>query len=289
MNLCHPATITGARFSRAGVVAQATLHGRTFFGPWQAETPPPDAHDAVTGTAGEFGMGINGMPAPLGYDDAAPGGTFVKIGVGVLRRPDAAPYSFAGAYEIVDVPPWEIDVAPTSITMRQSLRHGGWGYRYTYTLALHGSSFVTSHLLENTGDRPIDQAHYAHNFFVFDGQPIGQGCVVCFPFTPVPRRQPPETVLDGRCLRFTTPVLSVPAIFTELDGFGDTVADNGVEIIHEPAGMAVRITGDRPLTRCHVFATPRTICPEPFVALAAAPGDSIAWQHRYDLLERTLP
>jgi len=48
-------------------------------------------HDNVSGTAGEFGMGIaDNVPPPLGFDEAKPGDCFVKIGVGVLRRPDNA-------------------------------------------------------------------------------------------------------------------------------------------------------------------------------------------------------
>jgi hypothetical protein len=276
--------VTGARFSRAGVVAQATMAGHSWFGPWRHDAPPPDAHDAVTGTAGEFGMGINGMPAPLGYADAAPGETFVKIGVGVLRRPDDAPYSFANVYEIVESPVWDVNRDGNAITMRQTLAHAAWGYRYTYAVTLDGAAFITHHCLENIGRRSIDQAHYAHNFFVFDGQPIGDGCTVTFPFVPAPRRMSDEMAQEGRCLRFTSPTLSAPAVFTELDGHGDTPADNGVEMQHARAGIGVRVTGDRPVLRYHFFATQLTICPEPFVAVNVAPGETIAWQHRYDLL-----
>ena len=53
----------------------------------------------MTGPADEF--------APLGWDEAKPGGSFIKIGVGVLRRPDEGKYDNYKLYEIID--PGETD------------------------------------------------------------------------------------------------------------------------------------------------------------------------------------
>ncbi len=38
----------------------------------------------------------------LGYNEAKPGEMFVKIGVGVLRKPDNSPYQFSKLYDIVN-------------------------------------------------------------------------------------------------------------------------------------------------------------------------------------------
>jgi hypothetical protein len=42
----------------------------------------------------------------LNYAEAKPGETFVKIGVGVLKRPDEARYAFRNPYELLDGGKW---------------------------------------------------------------------------------------------------------------------------------------------------------------------------------------
>ena len=87
----------GPRFDWSGIVGCASLNGHTFFGEW-FNRYDPEGNDAVTGPAEEF----RHPTSELGYDDAAPGGLFLKIGVGLLRRTDEKPYRFGGAYPIVD-------------------------------------------------------------------------------------------------------------------------------------------------------------------------------------------
>jgi hypothetical protein len=282
-------TYCGTRFSWAGIISEVTCGEHHLFGPWQPGPLPLDAHDNVSGTAGEFGMGIAGMPPPLGFDEAAPGGCFVKIGVGVLRRPDAQPYKFSRAYELVDAPAWEVTGDNRRVEMRQRLAFSGFGYDYTHTVELlpGGDGFVTRHRLTNTGDNPIDQCHYSHNFFVLDRQPVGPDYEVDFPFTPDPAFGAESAAfVDGRCLGFRRPLQN--AVFAMLTGFSGGVADNRVSVRNRRTGLAVTVTGDRPIVRYHFFAAPGAVCPEPFVEIHAAPGETIAWEHRYELREGQL-
>jgi hypothetical protein len=85
----------GTRFDWSGVVADLHYAGHSYYGPWFTKTDP-DVSDfvfqgedivagpcsAITGPVEEFGV--------LGYEEAKAGGTFLKIGVGVLRKPDDA-------------------------------------------------------------------------------------------------------------------------------------------------------------------------------------------------------
>lgn len=284
-----PGGYRGRRFAWAGVVAWARADGHTWFGPWRPERYPADHHDEVTGTAGEFGMDAAGMPAPLGFADAAPGGTFVKVGVGVLRRPDDAPYSFGRCYELVESPPWRVDVDATRFTAAQELRHGRWGYRYTYTLSLAADArFVTAHRLENLGELELHQTHYSHNFCVLPGEQVGPDWELSFPFAPTAVRDLRGLArLAGHSLRFDAPVPPGTALFTELAGYGASAADNAVTVTHHGSGAELRVTGDRPVTRYHWYATADCVCPEPFVDLRLAPGESVAWQHTYALVSRS--
>jgi len=274
----------GARFSWAGIISEATWGEHHLFGPWRPGMFPPEAHDNVSGTAGEFGMGTVGMPPPLGFDAAAPGGLFVKIGVGIVRRPDDAPYAFSRHYEVVDAPAWHVQTGEQQVAMRQSLEHDGYGYDYTHTIELVPNQpvFITQHVLTNTGRRPFHQTHYSHNFLVINRAPIGPDYEVVFPFAPEHGFEPGGVAsIDGRKLTFREPLKA--AVFDMLDGFDGTTADNQVTVRHRGSGVELRITGDRPIVRYHIFAAPGAICPEPFIDIRLEPGESMTWQHRYEL------
>lgn len=277
-------TYCGTRFSWAGIISEATWNGRHLFGPWQPGPLPADLHDNVSGTAGEFGMGIAGMPSPPGFDEAAPGDGFVKIGVGVLRRPDEQPYAFHGTYELVEAPAWEVEADSRGIEMRQRLEFNGFGYDYIHAVELipGASAFVTRHRLTNTGERPIHQTHYSHNFLVLDRQPVGPDYEILFPFTPgCECVDDCDAVLLGNRLGFRRPIRRV--VFAMLTGFDGTAADNQVTVRNRRTGLTVNVVGDRPVLRYHFFAAPGAVCPEPFVEINAIPGETIAWEHRYEL------
>ena len=277
-------TYSGTRFSRAGIISEVTWGEHHLFGPWQPGPLPLDLHDNVSGTAGEFGMGAAGMPPPLGFEEAAPGDGFVKIGVGVLRSPDAQKYKFHGSYELVEAPAWEVSADSRRVDMRQRLEFNGFGYDYTYAIELvpGASAFITRHRLTNTGGKPIRQTYYSHNFVVLDRQPVGPDYEVIFPFTPGPAfGDGSDAVLQGNRLGFRQPLKK--AVFAMLAGFNGDAADNQVTVRNRRTGLAVKVVGDRPILRYHFFATPGAVCPEPFVEINAAPGETIVWEHRYEL------
>ncbi len=83
----------GTRFDWSGVVASLEANGRSYYGPWftkRSETVHDfiyDGEDIVAGPCSST-MGPADEFHPLGYDAAKPGGAFVKIGVGMLKRID---------------------------------------------------------------------------------------------------------------------------------------------------------------------------------------------------------
>ena len=117
----------GTRFDWSGVIHSLRFQGHDYYGPWFTKTDPA-IHDfiyqgddiiagpcsAITGPVDEFG--------PLGWDDAVPRNTFVKIGVGALRRPgNAASYDNFHLYEIEDSGKWEIKQSRDSVEFKQTL------------------------------------------------------------------------------------------------------------------------------------------------------------------------
>ena len=124
----------------------------------------------------------------LGFDEAHPGGTFVKIGVGVLRKPDDSKFDHSKTYEIVDGGKWEVKKTRDSVEFTQELSDPatGYGYLYKKTVRLMPGKpeMVLEHSLKNTGTKPIDSTVYDHNFWTLDNLAPGPGLVIRFPFQP---------------------------------------------------------------------------------------------------------
>jgi hypothetical protein len=272
----------GTRFDWSGVVSSLTWNGHEYFGPW-FERYAPTRHDAITGPVEEF---LTGDTA-LGYAEAAPGGTFIRIGVGVLRKPDEPSFRRFATYDIVNPGAWTITKGADWITFVHTLDDGaGYAYAYRKTLRLVGASLVLEHELANTGRNPIATSVYNHNFFTLDGQPTGADVRVRFPFAPRADRALKDLAeIRSREIVFLRSLQPTENVFTELDGFGASAADYGFEMENRATGAGVRVTGDRPLSRLIFWAAHRTACPEPYIDASVDPGRTKAWTITYAFYE----
>ena len=77
----------GTRFDWSGAIASLKYKGHEYFGQW-FEKYDPKIHDAIMGPVEEFRTNDAG----LGYAEAKTGDTFIRIGVGVVRKPEEAQY-----------------------------------------------------------------------------------------------------------------------------------------------------------------------------------------------------
>ena len=73
----------GTRFDWSGIISSLQFDGHEYFGRWY-EHHDPKIHDAITGPVEAFQTNDKG----LGYDEAKAGGTFVRIGIGTVRKPE---------------------------------------------------------------------------------------------------------------------------------------------------------------------------------------------------------
>jgi hypothetical protein len=268
----------GTRFDWSGLVGQATYKGHTFFGPWKATHDPANAEDADA-IAEEFG--INGPPS---FSEAKAGEQFIKIGVGVLERPDTKPYNFMHPYKIVTPGKWEIAHYEGAIEFIQNLEGPrDWAYQYVKRLSLNprGDGFTVSHQLKNTGKKTIETQHYCHNFVIFDEQPVGPGYQLIFPFAAKAKRPMESAKIDGTVIEFSRELKEKEALFTELEGNRKRDEENHVVVKHTKCGIAVTIGGDAALDHFNFFAVRRSVCPEPFINVNLAPGKSMKWKTTY--------
>ncbi|MFB3904089.1 MAG: hypothetical protein ACE15E_11600 [Acidobacteriota bacterium] len=272
----------GTRFEWSGIIHSLQYQGHEYFGVWFPRYDPK-LHDAITGPVEEFRTG----EASLGYAEARPGETFVRIGVGTLRKPSEAAYRVFGTYEIVDPGNWTVKTGSDRIEFVHTLQHpAGYAYEYTKVVRLEGDrpEMVIEHRLKNTGTLPIETSQYNHNFFVIDGQPTGPDAVVVFPFEARAGRDLGDKArVSGKQLTYLRELqLGGESVFTEIEGFGRTPADYDFRIEHRKAGAGVRFSGDRALSKLVFWSIRTTLCPEPYVDIQVAPDQETSWQIKYE-------
>jgi hypothetical protein len=279
------------RFDWSGVVGCVSLNGHKFFGEWFTQYDPLK-NDSITGPVEEFRtddgpMGSSAPPRPgaIGYQDAKPGEMFLKPGVGVLRRVDDSPYQFGGAYPIVDTGTWTVKVRKRSVRFRQVLR-GPDGYAYVYektlTLSRNEPVMTLQHSLKNTGTKPIETYVYDHDFFMLDGKATGPGMVVHFKFEPKPQAEIGAAAkIEGKDLVYVDELAPRKGVAGYLTGYSDDVRGYDFTVEDTRSSVGVQQTSDHSLARLYFWSTQRTICPEGYINLNVAPGETSRWTLRY--------
>jgi hypothetical protein len=283
----------GTRFDWAGVIHSLEYKGHNFYGPW-FDRVDPSVRDfvyeqdrivaspctAITGPAEEF-------QPNLGWDQAKPGGTFVKIGVGVLRK-NQERYDPFHLYPIADPGRWTVRQSKDSIEFTQQVSDpvSGYGYVYRKTVRLTPgkAQMVLEHSLRNTGSRTIRNNVYNHNFLVLDRQPTGPDFFLEVPFL-IKSSTPPEKALAavrGNRLSFLRTLEPKERVMMSIEGFSASPKDYDFRIENTAAGAGVRIRADRPLARAMLWAIRPVQSVEPFIAVVAEPGGEFTWTIIYE-------
>ncbi|HXJ40293.1 MAG TPA: hypothetical protein VNH18_13520 [Bryobacteraceae bacterium] len=231
------------RFDWSGAIASLEYKGHNFYGPWFYKTDLA-VYDLGYDDKGVVSAPFTAMVGPseefntdgtaLGFAEAKPGGTFVKIGVGVLRKPlageppipppparggpparaGAAPnapvpvgpgrggsdrYDHSRVYTIVDPGKWTVSKKKDSVEFTHELTDAADGYGYVYRKTLRlvpgKPQLVIEHSLKNTGTNPINTTVYNHNFLVLDNQGPSQDFTVTVPYQIEPGPRPPTAGL----------------------------------------------------------------------------------------------
>jgi hypothetical protein len=271
----------GKRFDWSGVIPKLTYQGHTYFGKWFSQYDPT-GNDAITGPVEEF--------TALGYDDAKVGETFIKIGVGVLRKPDEPRYNFTTPYELLNGGQRRVKKAADRVTFTHTLTdETGYAYEYEKTVRLVPGrpQLVLEHRLKNTGKRTIESNVYDHNFLMIDEQPSGPDFTVTFPFTLIPTDSLPQTLdVQDKQITFKR-VLNRESVYMGLKGFGSSAKDYEIRVENQKTKAGVRIRSNRPLAKLAFWTSPTNLSPEPFIAVRAEPGKEVTWTLTYDFY--TLP
>jgi len=270
------------RFDWSGVIASLEFQGHSFFGVWFPRYDPK-INDSITGPVEEYRTG----DSALGYAEAKTGETFVRIGVGLLKKPDEPRFQQYKTYEIADNGKWTVKTAADSVEFTQEVTDPVSGYAYLYRktvrLAKDAPRMTIEHSLKNTGKKTIQTNVYNHEFFMLDSQPSGPDFSVKFPFEV-------KAVADfrglaevrGNELHYLQELRAGNTVHTELTGFGASARDFDFRVENRKTGAGVHVTGDHPLSKMDFWSIRNTLCPEAYIDMKIEPGQESQWRITYD-------
>jgi hypothetical protein len=286
------------RFDWSGAVYSLQYKGHEFYGTWFDEIDPKVVNwvhresKIVCGPCGALCGPVDEFQTPLGWNEAQPGGTFIKIGVGVLRRGEGN-YNRYVPYEVEDSGNWSVKRESDSVEFTQELSDQasgrGYVYRKVVRLAKDRPEMRIEHSLKNTGRLAIKSTVYNHNFVVIDKQPPGPDYTFRVPFQIQAARPPKKELAEvrGNQVVFMKQLSGEDEAVVFLQGFSADVKDTEIVIENKKAGVGMKIAGDRPLTRSFLWSIRTVLAVEPYIAIDIQPGDEFTWKNTFEYY--TLP
>lgn len=278
------------RFDHAGMITHVTYKGQDFGRYWFAAISPDVknftydndglvAHpsDVAAGPVEEFGEN--------GFENAQPGGRFLKIGVGILER-DTNVYDRFHTYPILNEGKRTTRVSKSSITFTQNISGDPSGYGYFYEKRIElvpgkAEMRIEDHL-KNTGKKDIDTTVYNHNFLTLGNG--NDGVELSAPFAIKSLRDMPVDVVrfEGGHMIYLRGLTGEEQVASDLGGYGKSVSDNDFRIMDTKSGYGVRVRADLPVTRRLWWSVPSTLGLEPYMAISLKPGQEKHWTYILD-------
>jgi hypothetical protein len=286
------------RFDWSGALYSLEYMGHNYYGAWYERVDPKvinwvfDGTDIVSGPCSALYGPVNEFQQPLGWDESKPGGTFIKIGVGVLRRGDGD-YNRYRPYDVLNPGKWTVKKHKDSIEFQQELSDPASGYAYLYrkTIRLEKGkpNMLIEQSLKNIGKKAIVSSVYNHNFVVLDKQPPGPDFTFRVPFQIKPMRPPNKGVVDvrGNEIVYLRPLAGKDEQAVLMQGFSSSASDSEIVIENKKAGAGVKISTNRPLVRELLWSIRTVLAVEPYIAIDVQPGAEFSWTNRFQYY--TLP
>ena len=262
----------GTRFDNAGVFRRIDKGGYIYADKW-FERIDPYRHDCVCGPSEEF--------VTVDFRGVKPGGLFCKVGVGLLVRPDEKPYDWFHLYEVANPGVWKISKGNDSVTFEHVL--SGW-YYYKKTVSLIDENhFSIAHTLRWDNEKPLEGFVYNHNFFTFNGVPVGPSRKVSFPWKPAGdwRKHYSNAHFSPDGIEFTDVVDPANAVYSGNihNEEGCTTYDFEVS----EGRRRVRAAGSQDLEKIIFWANDKVACVEPYQTVKLEKGCLKNWDITYEL------
>jgi hypothetical protein len=278
------------RFDWSGAIYSLQYKGHEFYGQWFDRVDPDvinwvhQGPEIVSGPCSALAGPVDEFETPLGWKEAKPGGTFIKIGVGVLRRGEGN-YNRYKPYEVLNSGIWSVTSGSDSVEFIQELSDLNSGYAYLYRkvvkLEKDKPVLVIKHSLKNIGKRAIQSSVYNHNFVVLDKQAPGPDFTFRVPFQIQPDRVPDKELAEvmGNEVVYMKSLSGEDEAVVIISGFSDELKDTEIIIENKKVGAGMKISGDRPLIRDILWSIRTVLAIEPYISIDIQPGNEFTWKN----------
>jgi len=280
VEIAQPGEYDGSRFDWTGFIRQVTLRegGHTFC---SVESLVPGRGTGGAGLCNEFGI-----HHPIGYDLAAPGEQFPKLGVGLLARPDEAGYDFYRPHAVQPFPVQAHAGADEASFISDPLPKNGFAARLHKRIALNGATLTIEYELQNVGERMIETTEYVHNFVAIDGLPVGPDYELRLPRALAPRDGlSPVTqellAFGDSAIRWTRAVEDNEMFYCQFPGYDGQSVPYYWELVHRGAGVGLRESGTAPASSLALWGEKHVLSPEAFIDVRVEPGSVQRWSRSY--------
>ena len=279
----------GTRFDHAGVVFHVTYGGQEYSNYWYDHFVV-DPHDPV-----KYGAGVQSACcdtsgpveefAPVGFDETPANGRFLKIGVGILQK-TIDKYDQFPTLPILNAGTRTFKASKSGARWTQDLKdaESGYGYHYVKTVALVAGKpqMTISHVLTNTGTRPITTTVYDHNFLTLS--PGNEHVAITAPFAMASAEplKPELVTIDGKTIRYVAPIPAGQSVQSLITGFGGATSDYDFTVSNTATGFGQRIRADQPVAKINFWTINTTLGWEPYIAIDLKPGETKRWTYTYD-------
>lgn len=215
---------------------------------------------------------------PVGYDEAAVGGEFLKIGAGRERRRSKAPYTNRDGHEIVRRAEISVSREKGALIFFAADSLGDYAYRYRKRISAEGGKLIVSHFLENAGKRSWETLWYSHAFLPHGG---AEDVYACLPSGYVPLRNAEDVIPegDGRRTKWKIPAFAAarekgvcPNWRAEGENF--QALEIGGRRIYEAKG-------NYPFGELQIFVNRRIASAEPKLHIRLGEGQTREWTTEY--------
>jgi len=279
----------GTRFDHAGVVFHVTYKGQDYSTYWferfavdpsdEGKYPPGVQHSccSVSGPVEEF--------AAVGFEEAGMGGRFLKPGIGIFKRDNDNVLKFP-TLPALNEGKRTFKATKNGAHFTQDIDDPQSGYGYAYekvvTLVPGKPQMTISHVLKNTGRKPIITTVYCHNFLTLS--PGSEHIVITAPFAWSAEKplQPELVKLDGKTIRYVAPIPVGTTTISLMNGFSDKVSDYDFTVTNTRTGFGQRIRADQPIAKINMWSISTTYSLEPYIAISLKPGETKRWTYTYD-------
>lgn len=274
MEICNPNDKSDkhlhTRFSHCGYICQITdkRNGKELLGRAVQEFHPFHGE----GFPDEFEM-------PLLYDEAAVGGGFIKIGVGIEKKLSDSAYTNWDEHPIIKGAVTEVEQNGNTVTFIQKAEYGLIGYEYTKTISLSETGYSIKHCLNNTGYTTWDTLWYSHEFLPV--KDIGDKISLLINMGGKLRVKSPNlTEKDGE----------VEIVIKDMSSEGDCFqwdmenSNSNFQMLVSESGTPILVAeGDYSYQELQVYVNDKIISVEPKLKIRLEPGEQKGWSTKYKM------